>query len=147
MADSRCLYFKTILLLIVYTASESLVFILEFVNDTKITLATYRSLAHVMVLHFVGFSCMLIAFPFSFIALAADMTLAERSVMSLSTALEDTKSKLQDAFKMQRGEKEKFEAQIISLHQDIEFARAEALTQSLSARVRFSGRNTRTSFS
>ena len=75
------------------------------------------------------------------------MTLAERSVMSLSTALEDTKSKLQDAFKMQRGEKEKFEAQIISLHQDIEFARAEALTQSLSARVRFSGRNTRTSFS
>jgi hypothetical protein len=146
MADSRCLYFKTILLLIVYTASESLVFILEFVN-TKITLATYRSLAHVLVLHFVGFSCMLIAFPLSFIALAADMTLAERSVMSLSTALEDTKSKLQDAFKMQRGEKEKFEAQIISLHQDIEFARAEALTQSLSARVRFSGRNTRTSFS
>ena len=51
------------------------------------------------------------------------------------------------AMEFMRHEKEKFEAQIISLHQDIEFARAEALTQSLSARVRFSGRNTRTSFS
>jgi hypothetical protein len=55
----------------------------------------------------------------------------------LSTALVDAESKLAAAFKMQRDEKDKLELQISSFLQDIESARAEALAQSLSARVSY----------
>ena len=60
----------------------------------------------------------------------------------LSTALVDAESKLAAAFKMQRDEKDKLELQISSFLQDIESARAEALAQSLSARVSYCSEGT-----